>query len=215
MQELYNPEPIGQTPQDSASIAGKSGGDAASVAVANGERPKREPDRATELLFSWLRDLLVAAVVSAFIILFMYKPVKVEGTSMEPGLDDAERIFINKFVYRLEPISRGDVVVFRYPRDTRKSYIKRVIGVPGDVVRIDAGQVVVNDQLLAEPYVADEYFDRRTNSNVVVPDNSYYVLGDHRNRSSDSRDFGVVDRELIIGKAVFGYWPLAKMGKVK
>ena len=87
----------------------------------------------------WLRDLILSLAISAFIIVFIYQPVKVEGTSMMPSLDDQERIFVNKFVYRLEPISRGDIVVFRYPRDPSKSFIKRVIGVAGDRIRIDGG----------------------------------------------------------------------------
>src|SRR5271170_6140792 len=84
----------------------------------------------------WARDLLVSLAISAFIIIFLYQPVKVEGTSMMPGLEDQERIFVNKFVYRWEPIQRGDIIVFRYPRDTSKSYIKRVIGIAGDHIRI-------------------------------------------------------------------------------
>ncbi|MFZ0760585.1 MAG: signal peptidase I, partial [Candidatus Sulfotelmatobacter sp.] len=100
----------------------------------------------------WLRDLMVSLAISAFIIVFIYQPVKVEGTSMMPSLEDQERIFVNKFVYRLEPISRGDIVVFRYPRDPSKSYIKRVIGVAGDHIRIDGGQVYVNGVALDENY---------------------------------------------------------------
>src|SRR6202789_27839 len=96
----------------------------------------------------WARDLLVSLAISAFIIIFLYQPVKVEGTSMMPGLEDQERIFVNKFVYRSEPIERGDIVVFQYPRDTSKSYIKRVIGVAGDRVRIEDGQVYVNGEAL-------------------------------------------------------------------
>src|SRR5579864_9505831 len=92
----------------------------------------------------WLRDLIISLAISAFIIIFLYQPVKVEGTSMMPSLEDQERIFVNKFVYRLEPIERGDIVVFRYPRDPSKSYIKRVIGMAGDRIRIDGGQVYVN-----------------------------------------------------------------------
>src|SRR5580700_12079031 len=88
----------------------------------------------------WLRDLILSVAISLFIIVFIYQPVKVEGTSMLPSLEDQERIFVNKFVYRLEPISRGDVVVFRYPRDPSKSYIKRVIGAAGDRIQIDAGR---------------------------------------------------------------------------
>jgi len=110
----------------------------------------------------WLRDLFLSLAISAFIIVFIYQPVKVEGTSMMPSLEDQERIFVNKFVYRLEPISRGDIVVFRYPRDPSKSYIKRVIGVAGDRIRIDGGQVYVNGEALDENYVPPAYADSRS-----------------------------------------------------
>jgi signal peptidase I len=163
----------------------------------------------------WGRDLFVSLIIAAFIIVFLYQPVKVEGTSMLPGLDDQERIFINKFVYNFEPIERGDVVVFRYPRDPSKSYIKRVIAVPGDHVRIDDGQVYVNDRRLREPYVPAEFADDRSASDTVVARGSYYLLGDHRSSSSDSRDFGPVSQRYIYGKAVFGYWPVDRMGMVK
>src|SRR5438045_4196932 len=96
----------------------------------------------------WLRDLIISLAISAFIIIFLYQPVKVEGTSMMPSLEDQERIFVNKFVYRLEPIERGDVVVFRYPRDPSKSYIKRVIGMQGDDIHIDGSQSSVHGQAL-------------------------------------------------------------------
>src|SRR5882672_5936833 len=115
--------------------------------------------RATRLMSAWLRDLIISLAISAFIIVFLYQPVKVEGTSMMPSLDDQERIFINKFVYRIEAIEPGDIVVFRYPRDTSKSFIKRVIGVTGDRVRIDSGQVYVNDKLLLEDYVSNGFTD--------------------------------------------------------
>ena len=166
------------------------------------------------LMASWVRDLLISLGISAFIIIFLYQPVKVEGTSMMPGLEDQERIFINKFVYRLEPIERGDIIVFRYPRDPSKSYIKRVIGMPGDRVRIDAGQLYVNGVREDELYVPARYYDTRSSAEVVVPPGSYYVLGDHRNMSNDSRDFGPVDAAYIYGKAVFGYWPMDRVGKL-
>src|SRR5580700_4187491 len=124
----------------------------------------------------WLRDLILSLAISAFIIVFIYQPVKVEGTSMMPSLDDQERIFVNKFVYRLEPISRGDIVVFRYPRDPSKSYIKRIIGAAGDRIRIDGGQVFLNGNLLDEDYVPRAYEDERSYPEVVVPSNSYFVL---------------------------------------
>jgi signal peptidase I len=163
-------------------------------------------------LRSWVRDLFFSIVVSFFIILFVYQPVKVEGGSMEPGLEDQERIFINKLVYRFESIERGDIIVFRYPRDTRKSFIKRVIGLPGDHIRISYGRVYVNGHLLSEPYVPGDYLDARSYPETIVPVNDYFVLGDHRSMSNDSRDFGPVMRGYIYGKAVFGYWPVEKLG---
>ena len=163
----------------------------------------------------WLRDLIISLAISCFIIIFLYQPVKVEGTSMLPGLEDQERIFVNKFVYRWEPIQRGDIVVFRYPRDTSKSYIKRVIGVAGDRVRIENGEVYVNDQTLDEDYVPSEYADARSYAEVTVPAHSYFVLGDHRTMSNDSRDFGPVNERFIYGKAVFGYWPMEKLGRLR
>jgi signal peptidase I len=163
----------------------------------------------------WIRDLCISVAIAVFIIVFIYQPVKVEGTSMMPSLADHERIFVNKFVYRLEPIERGDIVVFRYPRDPSQSYIKRVVGVAGDHIRIEGGQVYVNDLPLDEDYVPAAYADKLSYAEVVVPEQSYYVLGDHRNMSRDSRDFGPVNQGYIYGKAVFGYWPMDKMGRVR
>jgi len=170
---------------------------------------------ALHLLAIWLGNLVISVLTAAFFIIFLYQPVKVEGTSMLPGLEDQERIFVNKFVYRLEPISRGDVIVFRYPRDTSKSYIKRVIGVAGDRIRIVEGLVYVNDFPLTEDYVPQQYTDWRSAPEMTVPDGSYFVLGDHRNLSEDSRIFGTVEVKLVVGKAVFGYWPMEKLGKVR
>ena len=173
------------------------------------------PPRILPVLSVWLRDLVISLAISAFIIIFLYQPVKVEGTSMMPSLDDQERIFVNKFVYRLEPIERGDIVVFRYPRDPSKSFIKRVIGLAGDRIQIDDGRVFVNGKLLDEDYVPQIYDDHRSYPELTVPPNSYFVLGDHRTMSNDSRDFGPVDASFIYGKAVFGYWPVDKLGRLR
>jgi len=167
--------------------------------------------RTLPVLGVWLRDLVVSLSISAFIIIFLYQPVKVEGTSMMPSLDDQERIFVNKFVYRIGAIQRGDIVVFRYPRDPSKSYIKRVIGVAGDRVRIEDGQVFLNDRPIEEDYVPRDFADQRSCPELTVPSESFFVLGDHRNMSNDSRDFGPVNQAFIFGKAVFGYWPMEKM----
>ena len=171
--------------------------------------------RGVPVLAVWLRDLVISLAISAFIIIFLYQPVKVEGTSMMPSLDDQERIFVNKFVYRWEPIERGDIVVFRYPRDPSKSYIKRVIGVAGDRIRINSGQVYVNDEALEEDYVPAMYADERSYPETTVPPHSYFMLGDHRSMSNDSRDFGPVKDGCIYGKAVFGYWPMDKLGRLR
>ena len=165
-------------------------------------------------LMLWARDLLIAVVASVFMILFLYQPVRVEGTSMLPRLEDHDRLFINKFVYHFSAIQHGDVVVFRYPRDPEKSYIKRVIAVPGDRLRIDGGDVILNGRRLQEPYVPDEYRDSRSMPEMVIPPDYYYMMGDHRSISSDSREFGPVERELIYGKASFVYWPRRDAGVV-
>jgi signal peptidase I len=164
----------------------------------------------------WLRDLVISLLIAFVLIVFIYQPVKVEGTSMMPALTDQERIFINKFTYRfgLGAIERGDMVVFSFPQDQSKSYIKRVIGLPGDTVEIDRGTVIVNGKPLREPYVPEEYRDRQSMGPRVIPPDSYFVLGDHRSSSNDSRAWGNVGRENIYGKAVFVYWPLDKIGRL-
>jgi signal peptidase I len=199
MAELENPLPL-----PAAIIEGSS----PRLGAESGPRP-------VPVLAVWARDLIVSLAISAFIIIFLYQPVKVEGTSMMPGLEDQERIFVNKFVYRWEPIQRDDIVVFRYPRDTSKSYIKRVIGIAGDRIRIEDGQVYVNGEAIAEPYVPNDYADARSYREIVVPRNSFFVLGDHRTMSNDSRDFGPVNERYIYGKAVFGYWPVEKLGRLR
>jgi signal peptidase I len=163
----------------------------------------------------WLRDLVVSAAASILIITFLYQPVRVEGTSMLPRLEDSDRLFINKFVYHFTAIDRGDVVVFRYPRDPAKSYIKRVIAVPGDRLRIDHGVVWLNGKRLNESYVPEEYRDERSMAEIVVSDECFFMMGDHRSISSDSREFGPVERDLIYGKAVFVYWPARDAGVVR
>ena len=160
----------------------------------------------------WLKDIVLAVVIAFLMVVFLYQPVKVEGTSMQPELLDQERIFVNKFVYHFEEIHRGDIVVFWYPKDPSKSFIKRVLGVPGDVISIRDGQVHINGQLVEERYVPRGYQDADSYPPVRVREGHYYVLGDHRNASNDSRSWGLVPRKYIYGKAVFRYWPVEKAG---
>jgi len=162
----------------------------------------------------WTRDLLIAIGLALVIIVFLYQPVKVEGTSMAPLLSDQERIFINKFVYRFESIHRGDVVVFWYPLDRSKSFIKRVIALPGETVTIRQGVVTVNGAVVPEPYVPPQYEDVSDYGPQRVPADSYFVMGDHRISSNDSRVFGPVPSQFIYGRAVFAYWPVDHFGSL-
>lgn len=162
----------------------------------------------------WTRDLLIAVGLALVIIVFLYQPVKVEGTSMAPLLSDQERIFINKFVYRFEPIQRGDVVVFWYPLDHSKSFIKRVVGLPGETVQIRQGAVYVDGNIVPEPYVPRQYEDLSDFGPVRVEMDHYFVMGDHRISSNDSRVFGSVASRFIYGRAVFAYWPVDHFGSL-
>jgi signal peptidase I len=187
------------------------------VAASVPEMPAPAPSAAHSLrneIRVWTRDLLIAIGLALVIIVFLYQPVKVEGTSMAPLLSDQERIFINKFVYRFEPIQRRDVVVFWYPLDHSKSFIKRVIGLPGESVEIRQGTVYVNGRAIDEPYVPTQYEDLSDYGPMRVPKDSYFVMGDHRISSNDSRVFGPVASKFIYGRAVFAYWPVDHFGSL-
>jgi signal peptidase I len=149
-----------------------------------------------------------------FLITFVAQAFRVQGTSMLPLLEDNERIIVNKFVYRFRPIERGDVVVFWYPKDPSVSFIKRVVGRPGDQVEIRRGAVFVNGQRVREDYVRMQFKDDESYAPVQVPPGYYYVLGDHRNSSNDSRSWGEVPEKYIYGKALLRFWPLSKMGLI-
>jgi len=166
---------------------------------------------------SLLGNVAISVVLAVVVIVFIYQPVKVEGTSMMPGLTDQERIFINKYTYKLGAgsIEREDLVVFHYPYDPSQSYIKRIIGLPGDSIEIRDGTVYVNGKQLDEPYVPGEYRDHVPMPKELVPPDKYFVLGDHRSSSNDSRVWGFVDRGEIYGKAVFVYWPIERIGRVR
>jgi signal peptidase I len=131
--------------------------------------------------------------------------IKVEGSSMEPSLHDGEFVVINRLAYRWAEPERGEIIVFRYPLDPERRFIKRIIGLPGDHVAVTEGIVYVNGTPLEEPYLNDEpLYDGEWN----VEKGRYFVLGDNRNNSSDSQNWGSLESEDIIGKAVIIYWPL-------
>ncbi len=162
----------------------------------------------------WMRGLLIASGIAVASLALIYQPVKIEGNSMTPLLSNHEAIIINSLVYHFEPIRRGDVVVFRYPLDATKSYIKRIVGLPGETVQIRQGLVSINGSWIPEPYVLSQHQDLSDFGPIQVPSDSYFVLGDHRNNSNDSRVFGTVARRLINGRAVFAYWPKDRLGSL-
>lgn len=185
------------------------------------EEGPASPDEVVTLAHLWqeakafLRDLVFAVLIAILVIVFVVQPVRVEGTSMLPRLHDGERIFVNKFIYRFEKIERGDIVVFWYPNDPSKSFIKRVIGLPGETISIREGIVYVDGMPLEEKYIDPTFHVRRENmSPVYVRDHYYFVMGDNRDSSNDSRQWGLVPEKYIYGKAIFRYWPLSSFGTI-
>jgi signal peptidase I len=159
-------------------------------------------------------DLAVAIVVCAFLITYVVQAFKVQGSSMAPELIDRERILVNKFVYHFRPIDRGDVVVFWYTEDPDVSFIKRVVGLPGETVEIRNGQVLVDGEILSEPYVEPEHGDQRSFRAQHVRPGHYFVLGDNRRGSNDSRSWGLVPRRYVYGKAFLRIWPPSEFGLI-
>ncbi len=169
--------------------------------------------------FKLVRDIFLIIVVFILFGVFFVQPVVVEGTSMLPQLHDGERLLVNKLVYyriqsvRWGHIERGDIVVFWFPNDPDKSYVKRVIGLPGEIIEIRNGRVFVNGSELAEDYLDVEYNRSLPSSPAKkVDDHHYFVMGDNRDNSSDSRYWGLVPEKYIYGKAFFRYWKPANIG---
>ena len=179
--------------------------------------PDRDASRSQiwRALWELVHDLSVAVLFCFFLITFVAQAFRVQGTSMLPLLEDSERIIVNKFVYRFHAIHRGDVVVFWYPKDPSVSFIKRVVGIPGDAVELRRGSLFVNDRRVDEGYVRPHFKDDESHSKVLVAKGYYYVLGDHRTSSNDSRSWGEVPEKYIYGKAVFRFWPLPKIGFIE
>jgi signal peptidase I len=158
-----------------------------------------------------LLETLILSVVLFIAINAISARIRVDGFSMEPTLHTGEFVIVNKLAYKLGDPSLSDVIVFHYPRDPAQEYIKRVIGLPGDHVRIADGQVYVNEQPIQEPYISTP---PTYQSDWTVPEDALFVLGDNRNNSSDSHTWGPVPMENVIGKAFFVYWPPNRWGLV-
>lgn len=178
-----------------------------------GEKAAAKP-RPFQSLVDLLHDLAIAVVVCVLLITYVVQAFKVQGTSMSPELLDGERILVNKFLYRFADIERGDVVVFWYPEDPNLSFIKRVVGLPGETVEIRDGDVYVDGVLIDEPYVVVNNADRRSFASLEIRPGHYFVLGDNRRGSNDSRSWGLVPERYVYGKAFVRIWPLSDVGAV-
>ena len=156
----------------------------------------------------WVVSILVAVVLAFLIREFVVELYIVDGPSMLPTLHSQERLVVNKFIYNFRDPEKGEILVFEYPRDRRRDFIKRVIATPGDTVEIQDGKVLVNDQLLSEDYILEK--TRGNYPKSVVPQGTIFVMGDNRNNSEDSRfaDVGFVPNQLIKGKAMLVFWPI-------
>jgi signal peptidase I len=166
-------------------------------------------------ILRFVLDILETLVLS--VILFIginaiSARIRVDGSSMEPTLRSGEFVIVNKLSYKFGDAARGDIVVFHFPRDPEQEYIKRVIGLPGDQVNISQGRVYVNNQLVYEPYITAMPAYEGTWS---VPEGHLFVLGDNRNNSSDSHNWGTVPQEYVVGKAFFIYWPPGQWGIIE
>jgi len=161
-----------------------------------------------EELVAWVKTLLSAAVYAVLIVTFGFQVARVEGQSMAPTLEDQDRLIVNKLVYRIGEPRRGDIVMLYYPLNPEKSFVKRVIAEEGDTVRIVDGRVYVNDIPLKDDYVPSEFRSHDDWGPQVIPEGYYFVMGDHRNNSSDSRHWGMVPKRYIIGKVQLRWWPV-------
>ena len=159
-------------------------------------------------LWAWMQTLASAMVYAVLIITFVFQIARVDGQSMAPTLEDHDRLFVNKLQYRFASPQRGDIVMLYYPVDPDKMFVKRVIAQPGDTLRIVDGRVFVNGAVMRDEFVAAEYRSHDDFGPEVVPAGYYYVMGDHRNNSSDSRQWGPVPKKYIVGKIQARWWPV-------
>lgn len=171
---------------------------------------KKESSLGSEIK-DWVISIAIAVVLALFIRHFVVELYLVDGPSMRPTLQNQERLVVNKFIYNLHDPERGDILVFQYPKDPSRDFIKRVIAIPGDTIEIKDGHIYVNGELKNEPYILST--TRGDYPLATVPEGHIFVMGDNRNNSEDSRfaDVGMVPFDLIKGKAILIFWPLDKL----
>ncbi len=180
---------------------------AVDLAARRRERAMRAAYWRAEII-AWFKTVASAAVYATLIVTFGFQVARVEGLSMAPTLQDQDRLIVNKLIYRWESPRRGDVVMLYYPLNPDKSFVKRVIAEEFDTVRIVDGRVYVNDVPMKDDFVPPEYRSHDDWGPQQIPEGYYFVMGDHRNNSSDSRHWGMVPKKYIIGKVQLRWWPL-------
>jgi len=202
---LSEPSAVAELPVDASSAAEPP-------AVAAPEAPRGSWSisfaRVGEELLAWFKTLLSAAVYATLIVTFGFQVARVEGQSMVPTLEDQDRLIVNKLAYRLGEPRVGDIVMLYYPEDPSKSFVKRIVAEPGDTIKIVDGRVLRNEVPLADDFIPEKYRDHDNLGPFVLPRGYYYVMGDHRNNSSDSRTWGYVPKRYIIGKVQLRWWPV-------
>jgi signal peptidase I len=166
--------------------------------------------RIGEELVAWFKTLVSAAVYATLIVTFGFQVARVEGQSMAPTLEDQDRLIVNKLAYRLHDPQVGDIVMLYYPVDPDKSFVKRVVAEPGDTIRSVDGRVYRNDVPLPDDFIPEEFRSHDTWGPQVLPDGYYFVMGDHRNNSSDSRTWSYVPKRYIVGKVQLRWWPVSQ-----
>jgi signal peptidase I len=164
--------------------------------------------RVGEELVAWFKTLVSAAVYATLIVTFGFQVARVEGQSMAPTLEDQDRLIVNKLAYRLHDPQVGDIVMLYYPLDPDKSFVKRIVAEPGDTIKSVRGRVYRNDVPLADDFIPEEYRSEDSWGPETLPDGMYFVMGDHRNNSSDSRTWKYVPKKYIIGKVQLRWWPV-------
>lgn len=173
--------------------------------------------KAIAAFFDFLQGIVVVMAILVMIYLFVMSPQEINGASMEPNFHNGEYILTNKVTYKLKNPQRGDVVIFKSPKNKDIDYIKRIIGLPGDTVELRNNAFFVNEQLVEEPYIPEGTFlyggsYLQENDLIIVPEGMYFVVGDNRPHSSDSREFGPIPKEDFIGQAFLRYWPFDRAG---
>lgn len=209
------PPPVPEPPVEARTAVPLTGFDAAPPAAPLSTAPGAVAATAADRLaawqeefWAWVKTLASAALYAIVIVTFVFQVARVEGLSMAPTLDDQDRLIVNKLIYRVSSPRRGDIVMLYYPLDPDKMFVKRVIAEEGDQVRIVDGRVYVNDVPMPSDYVPTEYQSHDDWGPQVVPQGHYFVMGDHRNNSQDSRHFGFVPKRYIVGKVQVRWWPV-------